>query len=39
LIHHARRLEDAILSRILSEGPLVLDPPGLQLRVEEMFSS
>lgn len=38
LIHHARGSGDAILSRILSEGQLLLDPPGLHLRVEEMFA-
>jgi Uma2 family endonuclease len=37
LIHH-RRDGDAILTRILGQGPLRLDPPGLDLDVESLFA-
>ncbi len=31
LIHHARGADGSITSRVLSTGPLVLDPPGIEL--------
>ncbi|WP_342358659.1 Uma2 family endonuclease [Terrarubrum flagellatum] len=37
ITHHARASSDLIETRILSSGPLRLDPPGLHLSVEEMF--
>ena len=36
LVHHARRGEE-IATRILSDGALRLDPPGLDLRIEDLF--
>ena len=30
--HHARQPDGAILTRIVREGPIVLDPPGIELR-------
>ena len=36
LVHHARR-GDEIATRILKDGDLALDPPGLVLRIEELF--
>ncbi len=36
LVHHARR-GDEIATRILHGGPLRLDPPGLDLRIEDLF--
>ena len=38
LVHHARRA-DEIATRILASGPLRLDPPGLEVRVEDLFGS
>ena len=38
LIHHARRA-DEIATRILHGGPLRLDPPGLDLRIEDLFGT
>jgi hypothetical protein len=35
-IHHKRGLGDMIETRILKEGPLRLDPPGLEIPVEAM---
>ncbi len=39
LIHHKRGQGDAIETRILSDGVLRLDPPGLQVPVAEMFAA
>ncbi|TCZ64359.1 Uma2 family endonuclease [Roseicella aquatilis] len=36
-IHHARGEGGAIATRILGEGPLTLDPPGLTLEVAALF--
>jgi Uma2 family endonuclease len=36
-IHHKRGLGDIIETRILSEGALRLDPPGLEVPVADMF--
>src|SRR5579883_9046 len=36
-IHQKRGVEDVIETRILSEGMLRLDPPGLQIPVAELF--
>ena len=37
LIHHRRGQGDVIETRILTDGPLRLDPPGLDLAVEDLF--
>lgn len=37
VIHHRRGQGDVIETRILTGGPLRLDPPGLDLAVEEFF--
>ena len=37
LIHHARGEDELILTRILRDGALRLEPPGLDLRVEDLF--
>ncbi|MGO9422942.1 Uma2 family endonuclease [Roseiarcus sp.] len=37
VIHHRRGQGDLIETRILTSGPLRLDPPGLQLAVDEFF--
>ena len=37
LVHHARGDGDAIATRIVSEGRLRLDPPGIDVAVGEMF--
>ena len=38
LIHHARGDGDLIATRILSDGALRLDPPGLDLLVEDLLA-
>ncbi len=37
VIHHARQDGDRAATRILRAGPLRLDPPGLEMRVEDLF--
>lgn len=37
LIHHARRETGAIVTRIINDGTLLLDPPGMEIAVPEMF--
>jgi Uma2 family endonuclease len=37
VIHHARGNGDVVNTRIATEGALRLDPPGLDLTVEELF--
>jgi len=37
VIHHARAERDAITTRIVTEGKLRLDPPGMDVAVGEMF--
>ena len=39
IIHHARGAGDVIATRILSEGTLRLDPPGIELSVAEVFAA
>ncbi|MGO9170943.1 MAG: Uma2 family endonuclease [Rhodomicrobium sp.] len=38
VIHHARGEGDALQTRLLSEGLLPLDPPGLSLQIESLFA-
>ena len=37
VIHHGRTEGDTIVTRIVSEGALRLDPPGMVVAFEEMF--
>src|SRR5580658_7504424 len=37
-IHHKRGLGDMIETRILKQGRLRLDPPGLEIPVEDLFA-
>jgi len=36
VIHHARAHADAIATRIVSEGSIRLDPPGIELTAAEL---
>ena len=38
VIHHLRAEDGAMTTRILSDGPLALDPPGLVIEVGDIFS-
>ena len=37
VIHHKRGQSDAIETRVLSDGTIKLDPPGVEVAVESMF--
>ena len=37
VIHHARGEADLVVTRILREGKIVLDPPGIELAVEDFY--
>jgi Uma2 family endonuclease len=37
VIHHARGEADAVATRIVSEGALRLEPPGITLAVRDLF--
>jgi Uma2 family endonuclease len=39
VIHHARSVGDTILTRIVTEGRIALDPPGLELAVGDIFGA
>ncbi len=39
LIHHQRQGDDTILTRLLSAGPLRLDPPGIEIDVNSLVAS
>ena len=38
IIHHARGEGDALVTRVLAQGLLTLDPPGIAVVVEDMFA-
>ena len=37
VIHHQRRADDEILTRILREATIALDPPGIEVEVAEIY--
>lgn len=39
VIHHTRGRDDVIGTRIVTSGPLTLDPPGLALTITDFFAS
>jgi Uma2 family endonuclease len=38
VVHHARGTGDAILTRIVTEGAITLDPPGLKLALSDIYT-
>lgn len=38
IVHHARGSDGAIVTRIVTEGSITLDPPGIELRVSDIYS-
>jgi Uma2 family endonuclease len=38
IMHHSRALGGDILTRVVTEGVIVLDPPGLELAVADIYS-
>ena len=39
VIHHSRGTGDTLLTRVVTEGGIALDPPGLELVLAEIYSS
>ena len=39
IVHHARGEGDTILTHIVRDGRLTLDPPGLELSVEDIYGA
>ena len=39
IIHHARGDGETILTRIVTEGAIMLDPPGIELALDEIYGS
>ncbi len=39
VVHHARGEADTILTRIVTEGSITLDPPGLSLVLADIYES
>jgi Uma2 family endonuclease len=39
IIHHSRGSGDAILTRVVTEGVIALDPPGLPLEMADIYSA
>jgi Uma2 family endonuclease len=39
VIHHARGAGDTILTRVISDGVITLDPPGLELAMSDIYGA
>jgi len=39
IIHHARRADDDILTRVVTNGDIALDPPGLELSLADIYNA
>jgi Uma2 family endonuclease len=39
IVHHARGNNDTILTRIVTAGPITLDPPGLEVSVTDIYGT
>jgi hypothetical protein len=39
VVHHARGSGDAIATRIITDGVIVLDPPGMELAVNDIYGT
>jgi hypothetical protein len=37
-VHHARGTGDTILTRIVSDGSITLDPPGIELAMSAVYA-
>ena len=37
IVHHARAIDDTILTRIVNDGTVRLDPPGLELAMPDIY--
>jgi Uma2 family endonuclease len=39
IVHHARGTGDTILTRIVSDGSIQLDPPGIEIAIDDVYSA
>jgi Uma2 family endonuclease len=39
ILHHARNADGTVLTRIVNEGTLALDPPGIEIAVADTYSA
>jgi Uma2 family endonuclease len=39
LVHHSRRPDDSILTRVVHHGAVTLDPPGLELSIADIYEA
>ena len=39
VIHHARSTGDTILTRVITEGQITLDPPGIELALSQIYGN
>jgi Uma2 family endonuclease len=39
IVHHARGAGDEIITRVISDGAIVLDPPGLEIALTDIYSA
>lgn len=39
IVHHSRGRADDILTRVVTEGAIALDPPGLELRLADIYGA
>jgi Uma2 family endonuclease len=38
VVHHARGTDDTIVTRIVTEGSILLDPPGVEVAITDIYS-
>jgi hypothetical protein len=38
IVHHARGTGGDIITRVVTEGAITLDPPGLDIAVEDVYA-
>jgi Uma2 family endonuclease len=38
IVHHARATGDTILTRIVTDGRIALDPPGIEIAIEDIYA-
>jgi Uma2 family endonuclease len=39
VIHHARQIGDTLLTRVVREGAIALDPPGLEIAIADIYGA
>lgn len=39
IIHHARQAGDAFVTRVVREGAITLDPPGLEIGIADVYGA